>query len=182
MISINTFLLVPAANFRDRGVSIPSICEADVADIVIRAMSEQLEEFGVHHMRYWDNVEAGFGDLAIEIGCLYDTRSKLHNSSEVVFGVGGSDLAELLGETLSEWGRCCSFGHQVKTPKGGGPSGRIKLSIFAINSTDSDQYLCRLTDLGRQLAQTIADYAKGSATGLSSALSSDSILDAIKHD
>lgn len=156
---INQYLLVPAANFRERGVSIPSISEADIADLVIRSASETLDELGIRHSRYWDHVDVQPGDLAIDFGVGYYTTKRTTNESSVAFGAGG-DLAELLSETLSEWGRCCSFGHRVSRPIEDYKPQRIKLSLFAVNGPDAEQYLCRLTDLGRQIAATIADWHK----------------------
>lgn len=180
MTASNHILLCPVS-LRERGVSIPSICEADIGDIVCRAMSETLEEFGVRHSRHWEKVDAGVGELALDFAIGYHSKQKSFNESVVEYGAAG-DLAELLAETLSEWGRCCSFGHQVKTPKGGYTLGRIRLSLFVVNGPDADQYLCRLTDLGRQMAQTIADHAKGSTATPASALSSDSTLLASSTD
>lgn len=162
----NKYLLIPASNFRERGVCIPAICEADVADLVLRAMSETLEEFSVASERYWDNVNPGPGELAISVGVLYNQRQIATNFSEIGYGDGGEELASLLGETVSEWGRCCAFGHRVKNPKNTEQASRIKLSIFALNGPGADQYLCRLTDLGRQLAQCVADFHRGVSTAV----------------
>ena len=148
-------VLEPGASFKERGISIPQISEADISDIVIKACSDSLEEFGVEHSRLFSPMEkVGVGELAIQISVGYDEKQKSKNAS-VVEGEG--ELALLLGETLAEWGRCFSFGHQIKTREGPTPS-RVRLELFAINGIDAEQYLCRLSQLGREIAQSVASF------------------------
>ena len=147
--------LEPGASFKTRGIAIPSISEADVADIVIKACSDALEEFGIEHDRLFSPLDKiGVGQLAIQIAVGYDETQKSKNWSLVE---GSSGISARMAEVLSEWGRCCSFGHQVKTREGC-ESSRVRLVLFALNGQDSEQYLCRLTPLGRELAQAIADF------------------------
>lgn len=155
----NKLILTPAATFRERGISIPAISEADVADIVLKTMDDTLEEFGISHERLFERREPQTGDLVLEIGvCYYETK-RLRNSSVVEYGEGVDfDLASRLGEALSDWGRCCSFGHQTAEPRSISRPGHLILKLFAINGTDSEQYLCRLTNIGRELSQAVASY------------------------
>lgn len=154
------YILIPGATFRDRGVCIPSISEADVSDIVLRVLSDTLEEFGVEHKRLFESdYKTQQGDLVIQIALGYAQTNQARNYSMV----DGTDAAAArLGETLAEWGRCCSFGHQVKTREGA-DSSRVRLDLFCINGLDAEQYLCRLTQLGRELAQTLADLTRASS-------------------
>lgn len=153
------YILIPGATFRDRGVCIPSISEADVSDLVLRSISETLEEFGVEHRRLFEaDYKTQVGDLVIQVAVGYAQTNQTRNHSVVD---GSGEISARLAETLAEWGRCCSFGHQIKTREGDDPS-RVRLSLFCINGVDAEQYLCRLTQLGRELAQTLADVTRES--------------------
>lgn len=149
-----------------RGHSLPHISELDVIDIVTRTFSEALEEFMVQHEVLPTRRHPGLSkaeretvepcSVAVEIGLSWFNRPRQNNESEIESGVGAVGIAGALAETLTEWGRCCSYGHRTQRPRGINTPGLIRVKLFALNGVDADVYLTRLAQIGREMGQCLA--------------------------
>jgi hypothetical protein len=153
-----------------RGHAIDSIAEVDAIDIVVHSLEETLSEFMLHAHVMPTRKKPGMSDTdremvepcccSIDLGLSWFDRKRQNNESEIEAGCGVGMVASAIGEALTEWGRCCSFGHRTQRPRGIGTPGLIRIKLFALNGPDADVYLGRLVQVGREIGLAVAGSLK----------------------
>jgi hypothetical protein len=174
---INSVLVIPGAGHSDdagnytRGVAIDSLAEVDVVDVYGRVLLDILEEYGIRYdvaptrkapgVREVDRL-SGIPEntLALDLRVGYFHRYRKLQESVVEYGQDDlKSLANLLSETVGEWGKCCAWGHRTTDV---GPlavsCSAIRISPFSLNGPDASVYLRRLEPLGREIGLVLVEY------------------------
>lgn len=95
----------------------------------------------------------------IYLGCGWENKNREHNISRVFYSHKSCErLAKSLCESLEDWGHRYVFGHRVAKPvqdKSISKGPAVRVSPFALNGANAEEYLKRLRELGETMGISI---------------------------
>ena len=179
---INQILLIPGAGHSDdfgqyhRGASTERIAEVDVVDSYVQTLADILDEYQIRHevlptrkppgipaaARLSTN-ESNTLKMELSVGFFIVGRyGKPRERNETIVEYSGEfirPIAEMMCESLSEYGRCCSYGHRTCNPilNKDLAEGCIRVKPFAINGPDVDVFAEHAPAMGKGLGLAIVE-------------------------
>ena len=185
---ITKIFIIPAAGHTDDdgnyslGHSIGRENELRVVDRYLMTMTEVFGEYGLPFevldtrkkpgVKYSDRPsKIPPNSVVLDVAVGWTSANRSSNYSHVTYSDKRSHkLADLVSQSLFEWGKCSSFTHHVKNPSEAKNSlldGQVGVRIepFALNGHGVDDYLRRLGNLGIDIASAVIEYAKTINTG-----------------
>jgi len=176
-------IIIPSAGHSDdsgkftRGYVVDTTSEVDVVDSYSRTLMETLEEYGVNFdvmstrtapgtMQSRRHLEISKNSLAIELSVGYfETNIKRNRSDVFYYNDESKKLADMLADTLGDWGRNSSFGHSRGSPKklktpilSVEGAMAVKVAPFAINGPHYEDYLPTAASLGHSLGMALVEF------------------------
>lgn len=154
----------------DRGPDIGNLTCLESIDSYGLPLVEELEAIGTRFRRYMQRKrpyvkpETHDRSLTLICGCGYQLKNKhTRNISSVSYTKGTFEIAEILGEVLSEWGGICVYGHRCRNPleiESPYLGAVIRVEPFILNAPNVREYMPRMKNLGWDLARSIAPFVE----------------------
>lgn len=180
---IHEIVLVPGAGHANgvsycRGHALPHVAEIDVIEPYMKAIADELDEFGVryriHGVRGLSEADRGRAifphSLVVHcrVGWLAPSKEPETNISRVFYGPSALNLGREMSDVIGEWGSLYNFGHRqarhVTDPKDSliniPETLGIRIEPFALNGPGLDNYLVQHKSLGRDIGRSLIDFLK----------------------
>lgn len=179
--NVNDIVIVPGAGWASddasyfRGPTLPLYSEVDLVDLVTPRLSDELNFLSLRAQTLNTRIKPGIKEserinyiqtstLGIFLNMGFSKKPLKKNQTRITYGSDESKaLAEELADIVSEWGRCCTFGHVRCAPvkdksldKGGTLA--VRIEPFYLNGPNIDDYLRRISFLGKDIATGVYLY------------------------